>query len=99
MQELEIYYPVLDDKNKIANIAIPKQKITDTKIKFVGKSKAAFLLVENLSHSIQWLQIGSKTVEIGNGLSAINITDVENVEFSKVFDGYIYAIGEYRNVL
>lgn len=29
MMELEIYYPVLDDKNKIANIAIQKQKIKD----------------------------------------------------------------------
>ena len=95
--KLEIYYPVLDDKNKIANIAITKQFINDTKITFVGKSKAAFLVVENLSHSVQWLQIGNKTVEIPNSLSAINITDVENVEFSKVFDGYIYAIGEWKN--
>ena len=95
--ELKIYYPVLDDKNKIANIAIQKQKITDAKITFIGKSKAAFFVVENLTYSIQWLQIGNKTVEIPSGLSAINITDVENVEFSKVFDGYIYAIGEYKN--
>ena len=95
--KLEIYYPVLDDENKIANIAIQKQKITDTKITFIGKSKVAFLIVENLSYHIQWLEIDGKTVEIGQGLSAINITDVENVEFSKVFDGYIYAIGEWKN--
>ena len=91
--KLEIYYPVLDDKNKIANIAIQKQKITDTKITFIGNSKVAFLVVENLSYTLQLLQMGNKTVEIQTGLSALNITDVENVEFSKLFDGYIYAIG------
>lgn len=57
------------------------------------------MVVENLSHSIQLLHIGNKIVEIGQGLSAINITEVENVEFLEVFDGYIYAIGEYNNVL
>ena len=95
--ELEIYYPVLDDENKIANIAIQKQKITDTKIAFIGNSKIVFWVVENLTHRVEWLQIGNKIVEIPKGLSAINVTDVENVEFSKVFEGYIYAIGEWKN--
>jgi hypothetical protein len=95
MQKLEIYYPVLDDKNKVANIAIPRQFINDTKIVLNGRSKVAFLVVENLSHQVQWLEISGKTVEIGQGLSAINVTNVENVEFSRIFDGYIYAIGEW----
>lgn len=94
--ELEIYYPVLDDKNKVANIAIQKQKITDTKITFIGKSKVAFLVVENLSHRVE-LHIGSKIVEIGQGLSAINVTGIDMVEFSRIFDGYIYTIGEWEN--
>ena len=95
--KLEIYYPVLDDKNKIANIAIQKQKITDTKITFVGNSNVAFLVVENLSHDVQWLEIDRKTIEIGQGLSAINVTGIDTVEFGRIFDGYIYAIGEYKN--
>ena len=95
--ELEIYYPLLDDKNKIANIAIHKQRITDTKITFLGKSNVAFLVVENLSDGVELLHIGNKIIEIQTGLSALNITDVENVEFSELFDGYIYAIGEWKN--
>lgn len=97
MQTLDVYYPVLDDENKIANIAIQKQKITDTKITFLGKSKVAFLIVENLSYSIQLLQIGNKIVEIQTGLSAINVTGIDMVEFSRNFEGYIYAIGEWEN--
>lgn len=97
MMELEIYYPVLDDKNKIANIAIQKQKITDTKITFIGKSKAAFLVVENLENKLVTIKINNKEIEICSGLSAINVTGIDTVEFSRNFDGYIYAIGEWKN--
>ena len=95
--KLEIYYPVLDDKNKIANIAIQKQKITDTKITFVGNSHVAFWVVENLEDKLATIKLDNKEVEICSGLSAINITGIDMVEFSRKFDGYIYAIGEYKN--
>lgn len=94
--KLEIYYPVLDDKNKIANIAITRQFVNDTKIELIGKSSVAFLVIENLSNHVQLLEIVGKTVEIPQGVSAINITNIKEVEFNRIFDGYIYAIGEYR---
>lgn len=97
MMELEIYYPVLDDKNKIANIAIQKQKITDAKITFIGKSKVAFLIVENLEDNSATIKFDNKEVEICSGLSAINVTGIDMVEFSRIFEGYIYAIGEWEN--
>ena len=95
--KLKIYYPVLDDKNKVANIAIPKQKVTDTKITFIGNSNVAFLMVENLEDKLATIKFDKKEVKICSGLSAINITGIDMVEFSRIFDGYIYAIGEWKN--
>lgn len=95
--KLEIYYPVLDDKNKIANIGIQKQKIFDTQIKLEGRSKVAFLIIENLEDKLATINFDKKEIEICRGLSAINVTGIDMVEFSRNFNGYIYAIGEWEN--
>ena len=120
---IDVQYPVLDHSESVANIAITKKTVTvangiTVRNAFSNKNNSLFLVIDNTANATSALTVkagdaypnsmlGNITIELAQGISAIQIEDLSrfqksdesiDLDFATGFSGSIYAVAKWAGV-